>query len=221
MKDLITFNGVQIPILEYRKQRVVTLAMIDQVHRRLDGTARKRFNDNRNRFKEGKHFFELSTSEIRKYFPETKSEIRTYFRVGQGGKLILITESGYLLLVKSFTDDLAWEVQDQLVDSYFRSRKIIENLQFELHRARGHVDQMERHWFGRFPHWRTIRDEYLCGTSFKDISHYVKRSVSACRRAVKRMIEVGLINPRQVALYRSKSYEQYQLWVEEHPGIGW
>ncbi len=34
----------------------------------------------------------------------------------QGGtptKVILITESGYLILVKSFTDDLSWQVQRQ------------------------------------------------------------------------------------------------------------
>lgn len=34
----------------------------------------------------------------------------------------LITESGYLMLVKSFTDDLAWDVQRQLMKSYFRKR---------------------------------------------------------------------------------------------------
>lgn len=35
---------------------------------------------------------------------------------------MLITETGYLMLVKSFTDDLAWKVQRELVDSYFRVR---------------------------------------------------------------------------------------------------
>ena len=34
--------------------------------------------------------------------------------------ITLITESGYLMLVKSFTDDLAWDVQRQLVNLYFR-----------------------------------------------------------------------------------------------------
>lgn len=43
----------------------------------------------------------------------------------QGGtpsETVLITETGYLMLVKSFTDDLAWKVQRELVDSYFRVR---------------------------------------------------------------------------------------------------
>lgn len=33
--------------------------------------------------------------------------------------LVLLTESGYLMLVKSLKDDLAWQVQRQLVKSYF------------------------------------------------------------------------------------------------------
>lgn len=36
--------------------------------------------------------------------------------------LILMTEAGYLMLVKSFTDDLAWSVQRQLVNGYFRGQ---------------------------------------------------------------------------------------------------
>lgn len=37
--------------------------------------------------------------------------------------MTLITESGYLMLVKSFTDDLAWRVQRELVKGYFRAKE--------------------------------------------------------------------------------------------------
>ena len=36
----------------------------------------------------------------------------------------IFTERGYLKLVKSFTDDLSWEVQDILVDSYFKLKQV-------------------------------------------------------------------------------------------------
>lgn len=36
-----------------------------------------------------------------------------------------MTESGYLMLAKSFTDDLAWQVQRELVNFYFRAKDII------------------------------------------------------------------------------------------------
>ena len=40
----------------------------------------------------------------------------------QQNDVTLITESGYLMLVKSFTDDLAWKVQRELVKGYFRAK---------------------------------------------------------------------------------------------------
>ncbi|WP_249216195.1 hypothetical protein [Providencia rettgeri] len=33
---------------------------------------------------------------------------------------IVLTESGYLLTVKPFNDPLSWQVQNQLIDAYFR-----------------------------------------------------------------------------------------------------
>lgn len=45
----------------------------------------------------------------------------------KGGKrdaIIFITESGYLKIAKSFTDDLAWKVQDALIESYFAVKQL-------------------------------------------------------------------------------------------------
>ncbi|ECF6721562.1 ORF6N domain-containing protein, partial [Salmonella enterica subsp. enterica] len=40
--NTVTINNKQLPEVEYRGQRVVTLKMIDEVHQRPEGTARKR-----------------------------------------------------------------------------------------------------------------------------------------------------------------------------------
>lgn len=40
-----------------------------------------------------------------------------------------ITESGYLMLAKSFTDDLSWTVQRGLVNSYFRAKDMLKIVQ--------------------------------------------------------------------------------------------
>lgn len=111
----IQIQGTQIQIKEYNGQRVITFKDIDTVHKRPDGTARKRFADNRKRFIESVDFYRVSKEEIQ------LSEKRTVENVSNNG-ITLITESGYLMLVKSFTDDLAWKVQRELVDSYFRVR---------------------------------------------------------------------------------------------------
>lgn len=97
----------------YQNQRVVTFKDIDTVHERPDGTARKRFADNKERFTLGKHYFVLHPGDVKSInYPE---------KINNRGTT-LITESGYLLLVKSFTDDLAWKVQGNLVDMYFHNR---------------------------------------------------------------------------------------------------
>lgn len=118
MENQIIINSHKLTVKEYKGKRVVTLREIDEVHERPEGTARKRFNDNKKHFVADLDFFAL----------DQPSEIRSLgIERPQGGtpdKVTLITESGYLMLVKSLSDDLAWEVQRQLVNVYFRAKEI-------------------------------------------------------------------------------------------------
>ncbi|HDR2790556.1 TPA: ORF6N domain-containing protein, partial [Enterobacter asburiae] len=109
--NTVTINNKQLPAVEYRGQRVVTLAMIDEVHQRPDGTAGRNFRENKSRLIEGEDYFELGSDEIRRHLPDG-----TFSKFAASG--IVLVESGYLMLVKSFTDDLAWQVQRELVNSY-------------------------------------------------------------------------------------------------------
>lgn len=108
-------QGTAIKIKEYQGKRVVTFKDIDTVHKRREGTASRNFNQNRNRFIEDVDFFKIKITDY---------EFRSQFGISPnaGGTVMLITETGYLMLVKSFTDELAWKVQRELVDSYFRAR---------------------------------------------------------------------------------------------------
>lgn len=115
MNELQKIGNHEISVKTYNGKRVVTFKDIDTVHERPEGTARKRFSDNRDRFIEGTDFFKISPSEFRTTIGDMDSR--------QQNDITLISESGYLMLVKSFTDDLAWTVQRQLVDSYFRMQK--------------------------------------------------------------------------------------------------
>ena len=112
--NAIIINNTPVQVKEYGGQRVVTLKDIDKVHGRPDGTARKRFNENKKRFIEGEDYFKITPSEFRTAIGEMDSR--------QQNEITLVTESGYLMLVKSFHDDLAWNVQRQLVNSYFRCK---------------------------------------------------------------------------------------------------
>lgn len=116
MNELIRVGNSSIYAKEYKGKRVVTFKDIDTVHERPSGTANKRFLDNKKRFINGEDYFIVGNSEIRKSHIMSLSD-------NDFTDKVLITESGYLMLVKSFTDDLAWTVQRQLVDSYFRAQK--------------------------------------------------------------------------------------------------
>lgn len=117
MNEVITVNGQSLAVKEYEGKRVVTLKEIDAVHQRPDGTARKRFNDNKEHFIEGEDYFKISPSVFRTAF-DLEMDSR------QQNDITLITESGYYMLVKSFTDDLSWTVQRALVNSYFKVKQV-------------------------------------------------------------------------------------------------
>ena len=139
MDKTITINQTAVTVKEYNGQRVVTLKDIDNCHGRTSGTARKRFNDNKQHFIDGVDFYKVKCSEVRPFFGQTLPN-----GFNPNADIALITESGYLMLVKSFTDDLAWQVQRQLVNSYFRAKgetqsepdKISVELQVKQERAR-------------------------------------------------------------------------------------
>lgn len=119
MPKTISINEQTVSVKEYNGNRVVTFKDIDTVHGRPNGTARKRFNDNKRYFIEGEDYFVRKTD-------EAKSE---YGIIAPNG-LVLITESGYLMLAKSFTDDLAWKVQRELVNRYFKATEEAEPYEY-------------------------------------------------------------------------------------------
>ena len=85
--------------IEYQGRRVVTPAMIDELHQVPDGSASESFRQNRKRFVEGEDFF---TADSGAY---------------------LFSEAGYVKIIQPFDDDLSWRVHREFVNSYVRSRE--------------------------------------------------------------------------------------------------
>jgi len=115
MSNLVKINNQDLQVKEFKGQRVVTFKDIDILHERPEGTAGRNFRENRKYFIKGTDYFQRNSS-------EAKNE----FDVIAPNGLILITESGYLMLVKSLQDNLAWKVQRELVNNYFRN-KVTDN----------------------------------------------------------------------------------------------
>lgn len=147
MSNLTTIDNKQFEVKEFQGQRVVTFKDIDMLHERVEGTAKRNFNENRyeadgvtERFIKGVDYFHLT-------FEEARSTNFVHRPNSQG--LTIITESGYLMLVKSLNDDLAWKVQRELVNNYFRvkqSRQLsaIDQLRLQYQVIEQHEEKLNK-----------------------------------------------------------------------------
>ena len=118
--QIVKINNTNLSVKELNGQRVVTFKDIDMLHERVEGTAKRNFNENKKHLIENVDYFLIKGEELRKLKQSTN------FVLSNAKEIILITESGYLMLVKSLQDDLAWKVQRELVNNYFRVKEIVQ-----------------------------------------------------------------------------------------------
>lgn len=130
MNEVLVIEGKQVERIEYNGQPVLTMPMVDEIHQRPEGTARRNFNQNRGKFIVGEDFYELPYEEWSVLVGRISSDQRgkssdqRESKGGHRGNMIILGLSGYLMLAKSFTDDLSWHVQRILVKSYFRVKQM-------------------------------------------------------------------------------------------------
>lgn len=111
--QLVTISGKTVSKIEYQGQPVVTFKMMDDLHGKVD-QARRSFHNNKRQFIQGVDYFVSDLHEARQ------------LGITAPNGVTLLTESGYLKLVKTFTDDLAWQVQGQLVECYFHVKQQVQ-----------------------------------------------------------------------------------------------
>ncbi|WP_290604585.1 ORF6N domain-containing protein [Arsenophonus sp. ENCA] len=112
------------PVVEYQGKRVVTFAMIDKAYDRPRGTARLAFNRHKEHFVYEEDYLSIPAS--------LKYQLDTLGISVPNRGLTVLTESGYLLIVKSFRDDLSWKIQKELVNVYFRRNTLGELRHVEI-----------------------------------------------------------------------------------------
>lgn len=116
MSEMVNIVGVSMSVIEYHGQRVVTFAMIDAVHQRPKGTAKRNFSTNRKHFIEDSDYFELTRNEIRAEPLNNVFPPRT-------PKGMLFTQTGYLIVAKSFRT--SQEITKQVCHSYFKDDSVL------------------------------------------------------------------------------------------------
>ncbi len=121
---IVEIEGRRVERIQYRNQPVVTLRMIDELHERPEGTARKSFNRNKAQLVENEDYFNVPYEEWSEILVV---HLKDDQKGGHRNPMIFLTEAGYLMVVKPFGDDLAWKVQRALVRNYFAAREMFRN----------------------------------------------------------------------------------------------
>ena len=122
MSDIIKIENKELSVKEWNNQRVLTIWDIANLHEREVKRVTEQFKRNRDNFIEGVDFILLTREEF------LKSHLSALVNLSNNTKVIpLFTESGYLMLIKTFNDSLSWKVQRVLVNSYFKIKEIVEN----------------------------------------------------------------------------------------------
>jgi len=116
MNNMVVINGKEVERIEYKNQPVVTLKMVDELHERPADTARRTFTYNKKQLVEKEDYFNVPHEEWKEFLVGRNSSDQ---KGGHRGDITFLTQTGYLMLVKSFNDDLAWKVQRHLVNRYF------------------------------------------------------------------------------------------------------
>lgn len=115
MGALIKVLDKEIMPVVYNGIPVLSLRQIDELHERQSGTARQAFNRHRDELVEGEDFFDLS-HDVWSGLVVTQTDDQ---KGGHRGNMIFITEYGYPLVVKPFTDKHSWQIQKALRKCYF------------------------------------------------------------------------------------------------------
>lgn len=141
IENTINIKGNDLQVVEYKGVRVLSSYDIARLHGKEVAQVNRQFERNKDRLKEGIDYFLIDKGEfseclagIQSFIPNNVKDIK------------LFTERGYLKLVKSFTDDLSWEVQDLLVDSYFELQQALSSkdaLLLGIFKAEGDIAKAE------------------------------------------------------------------------------
>lgn len=114
----------EIEIKEYNGERVITAYDIAELHEREVKVINQQFNNNRKKFIENEDYFVAKKNLIHGSISLTLENNLQNLK-----EIILFTETGYLLLTKTFNDELSWKIQRELVKAYFKLKELKDRVE--------------------------------------------------------------------------------------------
>ena len=116
----------ELTVLENNNERVLTTKQLAEVYETKENNIKNNFNNNKDRFIEGKHYYKLTGEELKQFILQVKEidlQISSMART-----LYLWTKRGASRMCKMLDTDKAWEQFDILEDTYFNIEKIKNKL---------------------------------------------------------------------------------------------
>lgn len=131
----------ELQVIVHDNRRVLTTNQLSESYGATDRKIVDNFNNNKERYKEGKHFILLTGDDLKRFKRENEN-----FGFAQNlNKLYLWTEKGAWLHAKSLNTDKAWEAYEMLVDEYYNiiEQPQFSNLELALQAALKHEQELK------------------------------------------------------------------------------
>ena len=103
-------------VIENQNQRVLLTSQLAESYGTEEKVISNNFNNNKDRYTDGKHFYCLQGEDLKEFLHSSNLGLQNQSKIRS---LYLWTEKGAMLHAKSLSTDKAWEMYEQLVDTYF------------------------------------------------------------------------------------------------------
>lgn len=122
MNELVHIGTKELPVIEWKGQRVITTAQLADVYETETDNVKKNFQSNKTHFKEGEHFFLLKGADLKEF----KNRVTDFPLVGKNAnQLYLWTRRGASRHCKMLGTDKAWEQFDALEENYYNQTQTV------------------------------------------------------------------------------------------------
>lgn len=135
--ELVKIGEKNLGVKEFEGERVMTVWDISELHEKEARIVNQQFERNKKHLILGEDYFEV----LKEEFSESQAVIQ---KIPNNVKTIkLFTESGYMMLVKSFKDDMSWKVQRQLVKLYFKVKEFVQQKNNDMEKFKNDLQAMK------------------------------------------------------------------------------
>lgn len=186
--------------IEYGGQRVLTTQQLAEGYGTEPQIITNNYNRNKDRYRHGVHYFALSGDEKKAFINLNQFDLG----LKNAATIYLWTEKGALYHAKSLNTDRAWEVYDQLVETYFRVTKnqfsIPQTYPEALRLAADLAEQNQR----LLPKAQQF-DKFLSGENYQDMKTVAK----VLGLGYGRNTLFKILRDRKILMSNNTPYQQY------------